>query len=148
MEPITDIYSQLVRDEGVKLRIYKDTRGFNTIGVGHNLDVNPLPFDVTGGIFTLEAMQILHDDVARITAKLIADLPWLTKLDAVRFGVFQNMAFNLGAGGVESFHHDLADTMNGNYEAAANDMENSLWYTQVGPRAKRLVQQMRTGQWV
>lgn len=147
MNPITDIYSQLLRDEGCRLLPYKDTRGFNTIGIGHNLDANPLPFSVVLGISLAQAQQILHDDVQRITTKLVADLPWLTKLDDARFGVFANMAFNLGAGGIESFHHDLSDTMNGDFEAAANDMESSLWYKQVGARAERLVQQMRTGQW-
>ena len=67
--------------------------------------------------------------------------------DAVRFGVFQNMSFNMGVGGVMEFHHDLADTQAGNYAASGADMQASAWYTQVGARAQRLVQQMITGIW-
>src|SRR5271169_5889485 len=95
----TDIYSQLTRDEGVRLSVYPDSRGFSTIGIGHNLDANPLPnYDLTN--FTLaDAEQVLQDDVARITAQLIADLPWVANLDPVRQGVFQNMSFNMGVGG-------------------------------------------------
>lgn len=144
---INDIFSQLTRDEGIRLRVYPDDRGFNTIGIGHNLDANPLPFDVSQGITLMQAYQILKDDVARISSKLFRDLPWLGNLDPARQGVYLNMAFNLGAGGVEEFHHDLEDTKAGNYAQAALDMQASLWYTQVGDRAKRLCEQMRTGVW-
>ena len=148
---ITDIYSQLRRDEGTRLVVYHDTRGFYTIGTGHNLVANPLPFDVSSGITQAQSDQILYADVDRITARLLADIPWLVTLqqkDVPRFGVFQNMAFNMGAGGIMEFHHDLADTQAGNYAQAAIDMAASAWYIQVGARARRLCQQMRTGQWV
>jgi len=144
---ITDIFSQLKRDEGLRLCSYRDTRGFLSIGYGHNLDANPLPFDVSNGITIAQCDQILHDDVARISAKLYSDLPWLRGIDIVRQGVFQNMSFNMGVGGVEAFHHDLEDTKAGRYVQAALDMRQSLWYTQVGDRAKRLCTQMATGVW-
>lgn len=150
MNTVNDIYSQLIRDEAVRLYIYPDSRGFDTIGVGHNLNSNPLPFDVSQGITMVQALQILHDDVTRITAQLLKDIPWLVNLqtgDPVRFGVFQNMSFNLGVGGILEFHHDLTDTQAGNYISAGADMKASLWYTQVGARAQRLVQQMITGVW-
>lgn len=138
---------QLIRDEGVRLKKYPDSRGFSTIGVGHNLDANPLPFDVSLGITFAQATQILNQDIIRVCSKLFPALPWLYLIDPVRQGVFQNMAFNMGAGGVEEFHHDLADTQAGNYAQAAADMKASAWYGQVGPRAQRLVQQMLTGVW-
>ena len=144
---ITDIYSQLQRDEGVRLHVYPDSRGFDTIGIGHNLDANPLSFDVSAGITLDQAFQILHEDVTRITAQLFKDIPWLEDLDSVRQGVFQNMAFNMGVGGVLEFHHDLEDTNAGNYVKAAADMKASAWYTQVGARAQRLCTQMATGLW-
>jgi lysozyme len=144
---VTDIFSQLTRDEGVRLQKYRDSRGFDTIGIGHNLDANPLPFDISNGITLAQAEQILRDDVARIGAKLFSALPWLGNLDVARQGVFLNMAFNMGVGGVEAFHHDLADTKAGDYMKAAADMQQSAWYVQVGARAARLCQQMRTGVW-
>lgn len=145
---ISNIKDQLVRDEGVRLEKYLDSRGFWTIGVGHNLDANPLPFDISNGITFAQATQILDDDIARVTSKLFADLPWLQNLDIVRQGVFLNMSFNMGVGGILEFHHDLADTEAGNYIQAAADMKASAWYVQVGARAQRLCQQMITGQWV
>jgi lysozyme len=145
---ITCIQDQLIRDEGVRLFKYRDTRGFWTIGVGHNLDANPLPsYDISAGISLALAKQILNDDLARLTPQLFGRLPWLRSLDPVRRGVFQNMDFNMGVGGVLEFHHDLADTQAGNYVQAAADMKNSAWYGQVGARAERLVQQMISGVW-
>jgi lysozyme len=143
----TNIYEQLERDEALRLRVYPDSRGFRTIGVGHNLDANPLPFDVSNGITASQALQVLHDDVSHVTAQLLRDVPLLGKLDLVRFGVFQNMAFNMGEGGVLLFHHDIADTLAGNYITAAQDMRDSKWYTQVGARAERLCKQMEKGIW-
>jgi lysozyme len=151
MEPMTptDIYSQLTRDEGgCVLHVYPDSKGIKTVYVGHNLEANPLP-DLN---FTLaQGLQVLQDDVTRITAQLLKAIPWMVAFqqkEPVRFGVFQNMAFNMGAGGVMAFHHALADTQAGNYLQASLDMMNSLWYHQVGARAERLCQQMRTGVWV
>ena len=151
---ITCIKDQLIRDEGVRLQKYLDSRGFSTIGVGHNLDANPLPFDISQGITFAQATQILGDadckpgdDLGDVSFQLFADLPWLKNLDVVRQGVFLNMGFNMGVGGILEFHHDLADTQAGNYVQAAADMKASEWYVQVGARAQRLVQQMVTGIW-
>lgn len=144
---ITCIQDQLIRDEGIRLVKYLDSRGFWTIGVGHNLDANPLPYDISNGISLALASQILREDLARLTPQLFGRLPWLRSLDPVRQGVFQNMDFNMGVGGVLEFQHDLADTQAGNYAQAAADMKNSAWYGQVGERAQRLVQQMITGVW-
>jgi lysozyme len=58
------------------------------------------------------------------------------------------MAFNMGVPGLLEFHHDIADTQAGNYVKSAADMKDSKWYTEVGDRAVRLVEQMLTGVWV
>jgi lysozyme len=151
---ITCIKDQLIRDEGVRLQKYPDSRGFWTIGVGHNLDAKPLPFDISNGITFAQAAQILGDadrdrgdDLGDVSFQLFADLPWLKDLDQVRQGVFLNMGFNMGVGGILEFHHDLADTQAGDYAKAAADMKASAWYPQVGDRARRLCLQMITGVW-
>jgi lysozyme len=144
---INDIIGQLKRDEGLRLLPYKDTRGFTTIGYGHNCNANPLPYDVSKGITEAQATMILGADVERISRFLVQKLPWVINLDDARHGVLQNQAFNMGVPGLLEFHHDLADTQAGDYAKAAADMKASLWYAQVGERAKRLVQQMLTGIW-
>ena len=142
-----DILEQLLRDEGFRPNPYKDTRGFSTVGIGHNLDANPLP-DETYPMSVDRAKELLTQDVARIWNKVQADLPWVASLPDVYAGVLKNMAFNIGAHGEELFHHMLADVQAGNYPQASVDMQQSAWASQVGARAARLIQQMRTGQWV
>jgi hypothetical protein len=41
----------------------------------------------------------------------------------------------------------LGDIQAGNYEQAAIAGAQSAWYTEVGDRAKRLMEQLRTGEW-
>jgi lysozyme len=142
-----DILGQLLRDEGFRPAPYRDTRGFSTVGIGHNLDANPLPNE--NYPMTVErAKEILTEDVARIWVKLQNDLPWVKGLSDVYVAVLTNMSFNMGAKGLEAFHHMLGDVQSGNYTQAAVDGSQSAWYTEVGERAERLMEQLKTGQWV
>jgi lysozyme len=142
-----DILDQLLRDEGFRPNPYNDTRGFRTVGVGHNLDANPLPSEQYP--MTIDrAKAVLADDASRIWNRLQGALPWASSLPDAYCGVLINMAFNMGVNGLLEFRHMLADVHAGEYVAAATEMQNSSWYGQVGDRAKRLVQQMQTGVWV
>ena len=143
---VNDILSQLLRDEGFRSSPYIDTRGHNTVGVGHNLDANPLPNE-TYPLTVQRAKDILADDVARITGVLLQHLPWVDSLPDARKGVLQNMSFNLGVGGLLEFHDTLHKVQVTDYAGAASAMTQSAWYTQVGDRAIRLVTQMKLGEW-
>ena len=143
----TNVIDALKRDEGLRLTPYKDTRGFTTIYYGHNLDANPLPDAVIQAANEATADVVLAADVARIQLKLFRDLPWIQRLPLVIQGVLVNMAFNIGVAGEEAFHHMLGDIQAGNYEQAAIAGAQSAWYTEVGDRAKRLMEQLRTGEW-
>jgi lysozyme len=132
-----DIIEQLRRDEGIRKMPYKDTVGKLTIGVGRNLD------DV--GLSDAEINFLLKNDIDVATAKLNRLYPWFSTLDPVRQGVLINMTFNMGS--VSAFPRMLALVQSGDYEGAAVEMLDSLWARQVGARAQRLSQQMRTGTW-
>ena len=136
---ITDIFTQLRRDEGVRLKPYKDTVGKTTIGVGRNLD------DV--GISEAEANYLLGNDVSKATSAVRQKIPWADELDEARFGVLVNMTFNMGINGLLGFPRMLHSVQLGDYEEAALEMMDSAWYDQVGDRAKRLVTQMKEGTW-
>ena len=143
----TNVIDALKRDEGLRLTPYKDTRGFTTIYYGHNLDANPLPQAVIDAANEATAEFVLAADVARIQFKLFRDLPWIQQKPLVIQGVLLNLAFNIGVAGEEAFHHMLGDIQAGNYEQAAIAGAQSAWYTEVGDRAKRLMEQLRTGEW-
>ncbi|WP_197328715.1 glycoside hydrolase family protein [Ralstonia syzygii] len=129
------LLAELSRDEGRRLTPYLDTVGKTTIGVGRNLT------DV--GISDGECDLLLENDVACSIAWLDRNLPWWRNLDGVRQRVIINMAFNMG-GKLLTFMNTLAAMQRGDYAAAADGMLASKWATQVGARAQRLANMMRT----
>ncbi len=133
---IPALFSELNRDEGRRLKPYLDAVGKLTIGVGRNLT------DV--GISESECDILLENDIARTLAWLDLKLPWWRHMDKVRQRVLINMTFNLGSK-VLTFVNTLAAMQHANYAAAANGMLASKWAKQVGKRAQRLSNMMRTG---
>lgn len=131
------LYQELERDEALKLKPYRDSVGKLTIGIGRNLD------DV--GISEDEARYLLGNDVARACADLDRFLPFWRNLGPVRQRVLANMAFNMGIGRLQTFKFTLLMIEKGEWEKAAEGMRASLWARQVGPRAVRLAEMMRTG---
>lgn len=129
--------SDLIRDEGLRLHPYTDSADKITLGVGRNLTDRGIAHD--------EAMTLLENDIAAVVADLNRELPWWTRLDEPRQRVLANMAFNLGIEKLLLFKHTLDAMARGDYAAAADGMAASLWASQVGPRAERLVAMMRSG---
>lgn len=135
-----NLVEQLRRDEGERLFPYKDSVGLLTIGVGRCIE--------RIGITREESDLLLANDIKRVTQELNTRLPWSMALDAPRRGVLLNMAFNLGIDGLVGFKNTLAHVQAGRWDDAAAGMLASLWAQQVGSRATRLAEQMRTGRWV
>lgn len=111
-----------------------------TIGHGFNL--------VSDGIAEDESKIVLRLRAWKRYMELCKALPWVLTLDAARQGVLANMAYNLGVDGLCKFHVMLGEVRDGNPVGAADAMAKSLWAGEVGARATRLEQQMRTGVWL
>lgn len=116
--------------EGVRLKPYRCSAGFLTIGVGHNLEARGLTVD--------QVRRIFLDDLESVIADLDRSLPWWRHLSDCRQAVLVDMCFNLGLAGLLKFRHTLADLQAGDYAQAAAEMLNSSWARQVGGRAQRL----------
>ena len=129
--------SQLERHEGLRLRVYKDTVGVNTIGYGRNLD------DV--GITREEADYMLAADIERVERELDTIDEYVT-LDRIRQTVIANMCFNVGFRGLLNFKRMWKHLGRHDYPGAAKEMLNSKWAGQVGNRAIELAKIMRTGE--
>jgi len=134
---LATLKSELTRDEGRKPRIYKDTVGKVTGGVGRNLTDVPFSDD--------EIDLMLGNDIGKVCKQLDARLPWWRTLSEARQRVLANMAFNMGIDGLLGFKNTLALIQGGNYAEAAAAMLQSKWAGQVGDRAKRLAEMMRVG---
>jgi lysozyme len=129
--------AQLSIDEGRRKKLYKDTVGKNTGGVGHNFDDKGL----SDAVIDL----MLQEDIQDAINDLDKRLPWWKRMSEARQGVICNMCFNLGIDRLLGFKNTLADMEAGRYDHAADGMLASLWAKQVGPRAQRLADIMRKG---
>ena len=129
---------QLKRDEGCRLKVYTCTAGKPTIGYGRNLEDK--------GISQHEANQMLARDIERVVADLDRRAAWWRKLDGVRAAVVINMGFQLGVTGFLRFRKTIAALRAGDFERASEEMLDSRWATQTPNRAKRLSEQIRTGE--
>ncbi len=132
------LIEQLKLHEGVRDRPYKDSVGKLTIGVGRNL--------TDKGLKPKEIEYLLMNDIMECIDDLNKYLPWWRQLNEVRQRVLMDMSFNLGIGGLLGFKNTLAFIQSGDYEQASQNMLSSKWAGQVGQRARRLSEMMRTGQ--
>ncbi|MBU9359756.1 glycoside hydrolase family protein [Burkholderia multivorans] len=128
--------AELTLDEGRRSRIYTDTVGKVSGGIGRNLSDK--------GFRDNEIDLMYQNDIAETEAWLDRNLPWWRSLDPVRQRVLMNMAFNM-QGRLLTFVNTLAAIQRGDYAVAADGMLNSLWAKQVGARATRLASMMRSG---
>lgn len=143
--------------EGLRLQPYLDTVNKLTIGVGRNVEDNPLTgaewrslFDSGGVKVSLTsqgAMTVLDNDIAA-AEKIASRLPvgWDT-LDGVRQGVLVEMTFQMGYARMTAFVHTLESVRLRDFIAAATGMRNSLWFKQVPTRANTLAKRMEFGIW-
>lgn len=127
---------QLKRDEGFSGVPYQCTAGKISIGYGRNLEQNP--------ITEAEAEFMLFNDIRRAEQQA-KKLAYYQDLSANRKAVIINMVFNLGFSGVCRFRKMEAALLEHDYATAAEEMLNSKWARQVGDRADRLAEQMRSG---
>jgi lysozyme len=123
--------------EGIRLKPYRDTVGKLTIGIGRNLS------DV--GVSQEEALYLLDNDIRNAVSALGTAFSWFEHLDDVRRIVLVDMCFNMGINTLKTFVNTLLNIRYGRYEEAAQNMLKSKWASQVGQRAVRLAEMMRTG---
>jgi lysozyme len=144
-ENLQKLIAELRRDEGVRYSVYKDTKGIDTVGVGHNLQAKPLPPGWKYPLNDTQVNSLLDDDLEDVFHDLDRNLPWWTDLNDVRQRVIANMCFNLGIAKLLGFRNTLVAMRQGKYGAAADGMLASAWATQVKGRAQRLADMMRKG---
>lgn len=131
------IRDQLKKDEGLVLRPYPCPAGKLTIGYGRNLDDR--------GISQEEAEIMLDNDITLAMIDLDKVLNTMPDIDLseMRYAALVNMMFNLGLPTFKRFKRMLEALSKQDFRGAANEMLNSRWALQVGPRAERLAVLMR-----
>ena len=135
---IDKLIAQLKVHEGVRSKVYLDTEGIETIGVGRNLRDRGLSDD--------EIELRLANDIRDFQEEVERAFSWWSDLDDVRQRVVVDMAFNMGLGSLSKFVNTLSHIENGRYEEAGVEMLDSKWARQVGDRANVLSNMMKTGE--
>lgn len=143
--------AELTRDEGRRLKPYRDSLGNWTIGVGHLLVGNELMeyVDVVTGkprktLSEAYCQDLLLKDIhaaGRVLDRLIVD--W-RRLDAVRKRALLNLAVNLGSR-LSRFHQFLWAVSRKDWPLAGDSLRKSLWWEQVKRRGPRIVHMIETG---
>lgn len=129
---------QLEIDEGKRPRMYLDTVGCWTAGIGRNLSERPFSED--------EIQLMLANDIAIVERDLDRALPWWRSLNDARQNALANLCFNLGISRLLGFRKSLELLKAGRWDAAAAEFLNSKWAKQVGSRAKRVTDLIRKGE--
>tara|TARA_R110000787_G_C13142376_1_gene417430 strand:- start:24 stop:551 length:528 start_codon:yes stop_codon:yes gene_type:complete len=149
-------FDMLSLNEGNKTGVYEDSKGNRTIGIGFNLedagnrsflkkqgiDINELFLGrelsdrETKTLYNHSLTQAFND--AQKYDPNFAQRPEAVKMTLV------DMAFNLGLTKLNKFEKMKEGLMNNDYQTAADEMVDSLWYNQVQSRGPRMVDVMRS----
>lgn len=149
------LLTELERDEAYRAIPYPDTERIWTFAIGRNLEANPLTgpewkalldaSEISVSISRAGANRLLLSGSARAQSQCAAAFGWWPGTDEVRRDVLANLCFNMGMQRLVGFKNMLAAMKAGDYEVAAQELEDSHWFEQVGNRGPRLVDQLRTG---
>ena len=91
--------------------------------------------------------MLLANDLERFEVaaqRVVGDDTW-SLLNQVRRETLIEMAFNMGAGNLAKFRRMLAALRAEDYAGAADEALSSRWAEQVGQRAERIADRIRTG---
>ena len=152
------LLQELVKHEGLRLQVYQDTLGIDTIGIGRNLkdrgiskeeldelDIPTIDHVYEYGITEADAMLLAENDVQIVEEELLRAHPCVEDLDAVRQLVLVDMAFNMGVPRLCKFKKMWNAVHEKKFDIAAKEMLDSRWATQVKSRSVKLANAMHNG---
>ena len=154
-----DFVNKLIAHEGLRLQVYQDTLGIDTIGIGRNLedrgitqeeldwmDIPNMDAVYEYGITEADAMYLAKNDVQIVEEELVRAHPCVDKLDAVRQLVLVDMAFNMGVPRLSKFKKMWNAVHENKFDIAAKEMLDSRWAIQVKSRSTKLAHAMHHGE--
>lgn len=153
------LLKELVKHEGLRLQVYQDTLGIDTIGIGRNLedrgiskeeldelDIPTIDHVYTYGITEADAMILAENDVQIVEEELLRAHPCVEDLDAVRQLVLVDMAFNMGVPRLCKFKKMWNAVHENKFDVASKEMLDSRWANQVKSRSVKLANAMHNGE--
>ncbi|MCM1324061.1 MAG: glycoside hydrolase family protein [Acetobacter sp.] len=146
--------NRLIAHEGLSLMPYRCTAGKLTIGVGRNLEDNPLTYaekravgDYMHGITENAAKMLLRNDITRCYETLKRTIKNFEELSPDRQYALLDMCFQLGIKGLKRFRKMLWAIEKQDFTSAANECLASHYALQTPKRAKKIARTIKTGKW-
>ena len=144
--------NRLILHEGMVLKPYRCPMGKLTIGVGRNLDDNPLSSeelralgDYKHGITENGAKMLLRNDILRCYEQLKKHIAGFEELEPDRQYALLDMYFQLGFKGLEKFRKMLKAIEKKDFIWASFECLTSDYAKQTPKRAKRVAQAIKIG---
>ena len=131
------LLASIKRHEGWRSKAYQDSEGIWTVGYGRNLQELEISLEL-GTSWLLEDIKNAEREARNFPE-------WAYLDSAARKEAFVEMVFNMGTPRVSGFRNTLRAIREQDWDEAAAEMLDSRWARQVGVRARRLAEQMRTG---
>ena len=154
MIEFNEIVRRLILHEGCVDHVYKCPAGYLTIGIGRNLETNPLTprekevvGDIKDGITVDQCLYLLKNDVKKCERDLINNISFWSQLDDERQYALLDMCFNMGIKRLMKFKRMLNAMLIGDYRGAAKECLMSKYAVDVGKRAQRIAKLIEVGIW-
>ncbi len=138
---MSKLIEMIKRHEGVKSKVYLCSAGYETIGVGRNISESGL------GLSDDEIDYLLDNDIKRVQEELRETYFWFGGLNDVRQDAMVDICFNLGLTKLRGFTNALTAMSREQFDVAADEFMDSKWAKQVGMRALRVTEMIRTGEY-
>lgn len=142
-EPDIDqtLATTLILAEGDEAFVYKDSLGFDTIGIGRCVDHR-----VAGsGLTHDERRYLLQNDIRKARQDLLFRYPWALTLNGPRFRAMMEMLFVLGYPKMAGFNEFIVAMIQEDYVLASKNLLNSKWHTEAPTRVARIALTILTG---
>lgn len=133
------------KHEGVRTKPYQDSLGLWTVGVGHLIgDGKTLPKEWDRELSMKEVDELFDKDYEE-HKKMAEKTPGYEKANEKGKAALIDLAFNMGGSWYKKFPNAAKALKEGNYEKAADELQNSQWYKQVKGRGVTIVGMIRDG---
>lgn len=146
------LIDRLIWEEGLRHEPYHCPAGKLTIGIGHNMEANPLPkgmqkeLDENGKLSLPSIMQLVNKDIDYAEQDARALFESFNDYSENRKVAIVDLLFNMGRSTFSKFITTIAAIRSGNWDAAAKGLKNSKWFKQVQKeRAEGIVELITNG---
>ncbi|MDX1939665.1 MAG: glycoside hydrolase family protein [Saprospiraceae bacterium] len=133
----------LIAEEGRRNDVYRDTRGFLTVGIGHKV----IPADnlVYGQTISNERIDSLFaTDIARAFTAAVSQAKEIGRYNVDMVARLTSVNFQLGTAWRTKFPNTWTLIKNGNINQAIQNLINSAWYQQTPTRVANFISTLQS----